>query len=97
VSAAFFGASGERQTVVSGTLGAPFVFTIMLLLNAVLLGIGIGMMSALITGNREAAHDYNTRLMLLSNDMRDIESVLISRGYAKPADFTKPSEVGEHP
>lgn len=85
------------QTVVSGTLGTPFVFTLMLLLNALLLGIGIGLMIMLIQGGHDNARDYNTRLMLLSNDMRDIESVLISRGYAKPADFTKPSEVGEHP
>lgn len=85
------------QTVIAGTLGAPVVFSILLIINAVLLGVGIGRLSGMITAEENRSHDTNTRLMLLSNDIRDVESVLISRGYAKPADFTKPSDVGQQP
>lgn len=85
------------NTIIAGTLGAPAMFSLLLILNAVLVGVLIERVGGLKDVEKEKMQEYNTRMMLLGNDVRDMESVLISHGYAKPADFTKPSDVGQHP
>jgi hypothetical protein len=74
------------QTIVNGTLGSPAVFSVLLLLCAVLMGWSIAKM--------ESVHDdlirTNRELRLLQVDTQDLSAILLKKGYITPKDVRAP-------
>lgn len=85
------------QTVIMGTLGSPAMFSLLLVLNAAMVGVLIDRVGGLKETEKEKMDVASRELRMLDNTLRDMQSVLISRGYAKPTDFVKPADIGTKP
>ena len=86
------GASGAAagsisNTVVAGTLGAPWVFTAFLLGNMFLLGVCVTMLA----DTKQEQHRTGTELRLIQQQLQDTNAILLRRGVLKPGDLENPT------
>jgi len=85
--------AGVSQTIVNGTIGAPAVFSVLLLLVSALLGWCISKMGDV----QDELRRNNTELRILQIHVQDMNAILIKKGLKTPADDETGPTSGTHP
>lgn len=79
--------SSVHQTLISGTLGAPWVFSVLLILVAILLGIAIDRLYVV----QDSMRDIKTEFRLIEVQIQDQNAILLREGIVKPGDALDPT------
>ena len=79
------------QTIVNGTLGTPAVFSVLLLLCAMLMGWSVSKMYDI----EQTMNKNNTELRILQVHVQDMNAILIREGLVKNGDLMNGPTSGE--
>lgn len=84
------GGAGVSQTIVNGTVGAPWIFSILLMVCVFLLGATV----ALLIFVWSAEGKTQTELRILQVHTQDLNAILLREGVIRPGELETPTAPG---